>query len=125
MKLLVAIWIGLILIGLTLYMGGRLFHKTLVTALDTKTPACLTLAGSTISEQDGVSRIVGTVRNDCTRKFFIVNVVFALDRKDSTFAGGAKAIGSVRDIAAGTSATFQTLPVGRDTSYRFEEINSF
>jgi hypothetical protein len=105
-------------------------------------PACLVLAGSTTREENGVTRIVGTLRNDCRRKFNNVMVEFLLDHSSRDPAttttktnpgetpspaidGPSLITASVSDLKPGTSAEAITFPVPSGTSYRVGAISAF
>ncbi|MDX2153998.1 MAG: hypothetical protein SFV54_24875 [Bryobacteraceae bacterium] len=90
--------------------------------------ACLVLAGSTTQEINGITRIAGSVRNDCDRRFLNVTVVLRLYRPargPGSQLPEAAVVGTVRDLEPGQTKDFTTLPVGRDASYRLERISGF
>lgn len=89
---------------------------------------CIVLVGSTTREIDGVKRIIGSVRNDCDRRFLTVNIVFRLYRSTARGAAGMPepaAVAAVRDLEPGQVKEFETLPVGRDAAFRLERISGF
>jgi hypothetical protein len=105
------------------------FANWILSAASGSTPTCLELVGSTTSEVDGVTHIIGSVRNNCDRKYLYVQVAFTLDRSnDSTVRDlpEMKTSAAVRDLESGATASFQTvLPVSRNTIYRFDGITAY
>lgn len=81
-------------------------------------PKCLEYAGSTIAERDGVTAISGTVRNNCDREFRTVQINFILD-------AGGKATAYGDDLRPGKSWDFRTLPIRKDSTYRFSDISAY
>lgn len=87
---------------------------------------CLVLVGSTTRETDGINLIVGSVRNGCERTFSSVTVVFKLDRRDNSTLPQGLAMGYLRDLKAGEMKDFESaMPVGRDATYRLDQITAF
>jgi hypothetical protein len=87
--------------------------------------SCLVLTGSTTREIDGVTRIIGSVRNDCKRRFGNVTVALHLSRSDRTNLPDPVIAGYVRDLEPGETKDFETLPVGRNASYRLDKITGY
>src|ERR1700682_1372993 len=46
-----------------------------------KASGCLAMAGNTTREEEGLTYIVGTIKNNCDSKFGHVTVTFKLDRE--------------------------------------------
>ena len=84
--------------------------------------SCLVLTGSTTREIDGVTRIIGSVRNDCKQRFGNVTVALRLYRTDRTNLPDPVIAGYLRDLKPGETKDFETLPVGRNVSYRLDKI---
>jgi hypothetical protein len=90
--------------------------------------SCLVLAGCTTREISGVTRIIGSVRNDCTRRFGNVTVALRLYRSDRFSKANLPETviaGYVRDLEPGQTKDFQTLPVGREAAFRLEKITGY
>jgi hypothetical protein len=91
-------------------------------------PECLEMLGSTTSEDDGHTYIIGSLKNNCDHAFGSVTVLFTLDRTNGPMGdfpeGSAYAYG--RDIQPGETWAFKSaLPITTNSSYRFEGINAF
>jgi hypothetical protein len=102
------------------------FVRSVAAGADKKN--CLVLAGSTTRETEGVTRIVGSVRNDCRRRFGNVTVAFRLYRSERFSRANlpeAVIAGYVRDLEPGQTEDFETLPVGRGAGYRLERISGY
>src|SRR5213595_3619170 len=81
------------------YAAGGVFKDYIVTNSTGKGPACLEVLGKT-TEDEGRTFIIGNIRNNCTRKFSMVTVLFKLDRMRgaSEMLPEAIAYAYVRDI---------------------------
>jgi hypothetical protein len=87
-------------------------------------PACLELLGSTTTEENGVTYIIGNVRNGCDQKFSSVLVTFKLDRRDNSEFPEALASAYGRNLKPGDTWSFRTtLPVSKDVTYRFDGLS--
>lgn len=143
----------LILAGAAYYIRGA-FEKAISEATASPSPGCLQLTGSTTREVDGVTRIFGTIRNDCKRKYSHVQVVFQLDRQpiDTSLTlnsglyghqnenrtsvrpidqtpfenmAAAPIVASGSDLKPGDEIEVSTLPVSRGVSYRVGEVTGY
>ena len=96
--------------------------------LGSKAPACLEVLGSTTSEEDGVTYIVGSLRNTCETKFSQVTVLFKLDRVPGPMEGMSEgsAYAYSRDVEPGDVRQFKSaIPVSKDSSYRPDGISAY
>ena len=90
--------------------------------------ACLEMQGSTTTEEDGVTFIVGNIKNNCSTRFGQVTVAFRLAPTPGVTENlaTASAYAYCRDVEPGDVRQCKTaLPVSKDASYRFEGINAF
>jgi hypothetical protein len=87
--------------------------------------SCLVLTGSTTREIEGITRIIGSVRNDCKRRFGNVTVALRVYRTDRTNLPDPVIAGYVRDLKPGETKDFETLPVGRNASYSLDKITGY
>jgi len=97
-------------------------------SVGSKAPACLEVLGSTTSEEDGVTYIVGSLRNTCDTKFSLVTVLFKLDRVSGPMEGmsGGSIYAYSRDVVPGEVRQFKSaIPVSKDSSYRPDGINAY
>jgi len=84
----------------------------------TVAPACLEYLGSAIEEIDGVTAISGRIKNNCAHRFQSIQVNF-------TLVPHAKAVAYGHDLQPGKSWDFRTLPVPKDSVYRFTDISAY
>lgn len=110
-------------------LGGSL--RILYSRVLGRGSSCLVLAGSTTTEENNRTYIMGTVRNDCDRRYFTVTVTFKVSHQ-SPFANGASdsmqdmlvtAYGS--NLPAGESMQFKTQGFTNMSGYQLESINGF
>jgi hypothetical protein len=103
----------------------------LVSATSDKALSCLEMLGNTTTEEEGVTRIVGSVRNNCDRRFSNVTVVFDLDRSTSENAAirdmpDTKVAAYGRDLEPGATIQIKSvIPLGKDPIYRFDKIIAY
>jgi hypothetical protein len=122
--------LGLIIVlGVSYYLRTH-FAEWITTAVSSSTPTCFELVGSTTSEDEGVTNIVGSIRNNCTRKYLFVQIVFTLDNTNPDAAmrdrTGGSAVAVVRDLEPGDTSQFKTvIPVPKDASFRLEGITAY
>jgi hypothetical protein len=127
----VKIFSGLLALAALVAMGyasQRWLRNHLSTTATGKAPSCLEIAGNTTSEDEGRTYIVGTIRNNCHRKFSKVTVLFQLDRPAGPFGDLPEAVAYAysRDIHPGEVREFKTaLPISRGSTYRFDGINAY
>jgi hypothetical protein len=89
----------------------------LVTAVSAAPPTCLEMHGNTTSEENGITTIVGRVKNNCEREYGFVQVAFRIDNSAFVFAYG-------RDLRPGAIWDFRTPPVAKKAAYRLEKITA-
>src|ERR1041385_3135391 len=90
--------------------------------------SCLEMLGSTTAEENGVTSIVGNVRNNCDRSVGHVTVVFGLEPPNG--ARGSRTGGTfyayVRDLKPSETRRFKTMfPISKNRTYYFEGINAY
>ena len=110
------------------YVTRTLFRDFILSATSDKAAACLEMLGNTTTEENGTSYIVGSVRNNCDRRFGNVMVTFKLDRQPGPMENMSEYPISAyaRDVEPGQTAQFKTvLPVSKDATYRFDAISAF
>jgi hypothetical protein len=86
------------------------------------------MLGNTTTEENGSTFIIGSVRNNCDRKFSSVTISFKLDSTPGPMenmpTGGAYAYS--RDVEPGQIAQFKSAwPVSRDATFRFDGITAY
>ena len=124
--------VALPILGLLAIVGLRYAllenYKHVAAAITSGRPSnCVTLVGSTTSEDNGATYIVGTVRNNCDTAIGNATIAFKVDRtSDSNFRNDAPIIAYARDIPAGGTKSFK-LQIWRDRnfSYRLDSITAF
>ena len=120
--------VALGIVALLIVVGARewiqeAFVTTITTAAKGGQSACVQMLGSTSSEEDGRTFIVGNVRSNCERSVSSVTLVFKVDNgRDSEGVAYAYA----RDLKPGETRRFKsavTIPKGG--TFRFDRINAF
>src|SRR5215468_2245375 len=106
---------------------NKLMHEVVSNSTG-KAPVCIEMLGSTSSDEEGITAIVGNIRNNCDRRFGHVTVLFKLERP----AGPLKdmpepsAYAYVSDLEPGETRPFKTaIPLSKDVMYLFEGINAY
>jgi hypothetical protein len=122
--------VGILIVVAVGYWIRTAFRSTMSAAMTAGvTPACLELMGSTTTEDNGVTKIIGSVRNSCDRKYGTVIVSFKLSRADQNgpLANFPESVitASVSDLKPGDTKDFKTLPVSSSTTFRFDEMRAF
>jgi hypothetical protein len=120
--------LGLIVVlAIGYYIRGVVWNRV-TSSITANNSDCLAVLGSTTTDVDGGTYIVGSVQNNCDRSFGNVTVTFKLDRTPGAFESfsGGGAYAYVRDVKAGESKAFKSaLPVSKDATFRFDAINAF
>jgi len=109
------------------YITRPLFRGFILSATSNKS-ACLEIMGNTTTEENGSTYIVGSVRNNCDRKFGYVTVTFKLDRQPGSSGAFSETTVSAysRDIGPGQTKEFKSFaPVSKNSTYRFDAISAF
>jgi hypothetical protein len=110
------------------YVARGLFRNYLAAYTGGKGPVCLEILGNTTTEDEGRTYIIGSIRNNCSRSFGNVTVLFKLDRTPGGAFELPDAVGYayVRDVKASEVREFKSaLPVSRDASYRFDGFTAY
>ena len=121
-------FLGLIAILAVVYAASGLFQDYVVSISTGKGPSCLEMLGKTTSEEEGLTYITGSIKNNCNRKFSNVTVVFKFDRAPGPAQdlpeGIAYAYSS--DVPPGEIRRFKSaLPISRDSTFRLDGINAY
>lgn len=128
MGLAKARFLAFIVVSVVGYFTRQWFGDIILAVASNKAPACLEMLGSTTTEENGVTYIIGSVRNSCDRKFGRVTVSFKVDHQ--RVATGELPEFTVpaysRNIEPGQIKEFRTsAPVSKDASYRFDSISAY
>jgi hypothetical protein len=112
------------------YYARTHFREWILSAASGSTPTCLEMLGSTTSEVDGATRIVGSVKNNCDRKYLYVQIEFTLDQSTAENPvvrdlPEMKMSAAVRDLQPGETMQFQTAIVSKTQLYRFDGITAY
>ena len=106
------------------FITRPLFQKFILSATSDKS-SCLELLGNTTTEDNGTTYIIGSVRNNCDRKFSSVTISFKLDRISENVPAGS-AYAYARDIGPNQIAQFKSaIPVSRNAIFRFDGITAY
>ena len=123
--------LGAVIVVILLGGGLRILYSRVTSAATQDQSSCLVLAGSTTTEENNQTHIIGTVRNDCDRRYFTVTVTFKVSHQ-SPFANGTSdrmqemlvtAYGS--NLPAGESMQFKTQGFMNMSGYQLESISGF
>ena len=109
------------------YITRPLFQSFITSATSDKS-ACLEMLGNTTTEESGSTYIIGSIRNNCDRKFGSVTISFKLDRQHGPMENFSEASVSAysRDLEPGQTKEFKSFsPVSKNTTYRFDSISAF
>ncbi len=122
--------LGVVAVALVLLYIRSIYQGTTSAVTQGGDTSCLKVLGSTTSEQDGGTYIVGSVRNECGRNYPSVTVVFKLDASGpeaKTFRSpGAYAQAYIRDLKPSEMKRFKTaLPIPKNGLYHFDKITAF
>ena len=123
----VVLGIGIAILGVR-YAVHEWYRNRLIPAVTANATSCLALQGNTTSEQDGRTYIVGSIRNNCDRRFSQVTISFKLDRPPGASESLPQAIVTayVRDVQPAAAAKFKTaMPVSKNATYRFDGFSAF
>jgi len=109
------------------YVTRPLFRSFITSATSDHAAACLVLLGSTTTEEDGNTYIIGTVPNNCERKFGNVTVTFKLDRQPGPMENlDAPVSAYARDVGPDQTKQFKTaVPISKNSTYRFDAISAY
>jgi len=89
---------------------------------------CLEMAGSTTTEEEGATFIVGSIKNNCDHGFAQVTILFNVDRAPGAFGDLPEGVAYAysRDVKAGEIRDFKTaVPISKNSTYRFQGINAY
>jgi hypothetical protein len=124
------------LIAAASIVKGYLFNTVFgsVTGNKAATTSCVAVLSNTTTEEQGVTSLIGRVKNSCDRSFGSVTIVFKLDRlpepsdesDDAPDLPVAEAYAYVSDLKAGETREFKSaLPVSKNSGFRLDAINTF
>jgi hypothetical protein len=104
------------------------YKTAMASAVAGATTSCITMGGNTTREIEGSTYIVGTIKNDCNRRFSNVTVVFKVDGELDSKMDRREAIfyAYERDLAPGETRNFKTMfQIRKDATYRFDRITGY
>jgi hypothetical protein len=135
--------IGVLVVAAFYYGYSRLITGV-VEEVTKDNSKCLEMLGNTTTEVDGLTKITGSIRNNCDRKFLNVQVSFKVERTTLTgFDGPAfgntnsnrssnnnnsftlpepLVTASGHNLMPGGVWSFETFPIARGASYRLERM---
>ena len=120
-------FLGLVaILAIGYYIRGVVWNRV-VSSATAPTSDCLAVLGSTTSEDEGRTYIVGSIQNNCDRNFGNVTVLFKVDNPNASGSfseGVAYAYG--RNVKAGEVQQFKSaMPVAKNATFRFDGVNAF
>ena len=104
------------------------FQNYVTSRASGKAPGCLAMLGNTTSEENGLTFIIGSIKNNCDRRFSNVTVVFKLERERGPTENLPEAVAYAysSDVEPGEIRQFKTaLPISKNSIYHFDEINAY
>jgi hypothetical protein len=106
------------------YYGINRMATGVVQEATTDTSNCFELIGSTTTEVDGLTKITGSIRNNCDRRFPNVQVSFKVERStESSFHLPEPLVtASGHNVGPGGVWSFETFPITRGANYRLERM---
>lgn len=151
MKLFGAVVLGVVALLGVRYAIQQGFRSVITGVTSDQAAVCLSLSGSTTAVENGNTDIIGTIRNDCNRKFSHVTVSFKLDRSSSAYAAAeistalhpgaapdrsprrpamelpeAVILAYVRDVLPGETRKFKSSShIHKNAIFRFDRISGF
>jgi hypothetical protein len=109
------------------YVAGAWFRQT-ITRVAKNDTSCLTMLGNTTRDEEQRTYIVGSIRNDCTRRYSQVTVNFKLERPRGPMENMTRAVAYayIRDIKPGETREFKSaIPLSKDVVYQYDGINAY
>jgi hypothetical protein len=128
MKVAVSILFAVLaLVALRSFLNGR-FRETVTAATTNQAGACLEMLGNTTREIDRYTYLVGSIRNNCDRKFSHVTIAFKherlIDAKNTRPNSPILAYSS--DMQPFETREFKTMfRVDKTLTYRFDGITAY
>ena len=74
-------FLAFLVVSVTGYFTRPWFEGYVLGIATSKAPDCLEMLGSTTTEDSGSTYAIGSVRNNCDRKFDMVTVSFKMDHR--------------------------------------------
>jgi len=151
MKLLGTVALGVVALLGVRYAIQQAFSSVVTAVTTDQAAACLSLSGSTTAVENGNTDIIGTIKNDCNRKFSQVTVSFKIDSSSSGFAAAeissplhpgttpersprrpamelpeAVILAYARDVQPGETRKFKSSThIHKNAIFRFDRISGF
>ena len=122
-----------LLFGLLAIVAVRYYirqqYSNVVTEVTSGGPAsCLTMLGSTTRDENHLTYIVGSFRNDCKRRVSHVTVVFRVPGPEDRnhYSRDAILYAYERDVEPGETRSFKTMfQAGQNAVFRFDRFNAY
>jgi hypothetical protein len=118
----------LIAIGVVIYGLNRWLPRYISARATGKGPGCLVMLGNTTRDEENLTYIIGSIKNNCDYRFDQVTVLFKLDRVPGPTENLPEAVAYayVSGVKPGETREFKTaLPVSKNSTYRFDGINAY
>ena len=108
---------------LAVYSFSDWVKQYLVKTVAAAPPTCLEMLGNTTMEENGITTIIGSIRNNCEHGYGLVQVGFKIDRPE-TGLPPSLVIAYGRDLEPGETWQFRTSPVPKNAAYRVDKITA-
>ena len=102
--------------------------QSIVTSASTNQASCLSMLGNTTRDVDGQTYIVGSIRNDCSRRMDHIVIKFKIDRPADSNLGRSDVPISVysNDVAPGETREFKSMfPIAKNTIFRYDGMTAY
>jgi len=120
--------LAVIAVGVVIYGLSRWLPRYIAARATGKGPACLVMLGNTTREEENLTYIIGSIKNNCDYRIDQVTVLFKLDRMPGPTESLPEAVAYayVSDVKPGETREFRTaLPVSKNSTYHFDGINAY
>lgn len=114
------------LVAVFLVIGGfRFLFNHVMSAATEDNSTCLVLEGSTTTEDNHVTYIIGTVRNGCSRRFLNVNISFKLNPQPNGMVQAGYVTAHASNLEPGQSLEFKTTGFTNNNGYQLDKLSGF
>ncbi len=107
------------------FILGVSLKNFIFSASSAKAPKCLEMLGSTTVQNGGVTAITGSIKNNCEVKYKSIQVSFSVDPLASSNSPATTVVAYGDDLLPGKIWDFRTMPVPKNSTYRFKEISAY
>ena len=121
-----------VLLGLIAFLAVRYAFlygvQKAVTSASADRASCVIMVGNTTRDENGLTYIVGSIRNNCDHRVDHVTIGFKLDRPaDSNLSRSDVPVYAYStDVQPGETRQFKTtFPIGKNVIYRYDGMSAY